>query len=125
MITVRSTGKLHNLNSRLEKTLEFVRLGELDRFGRMGVAALREATPKESGETAESWYYKIERTEEGTSIIWCNSHVEKNQNIAILLQYGHGTRNGGYVQGVDYINPAMRPVFDKIAKEAWEVIRKR
>lgn len=97
----------------------------LNKYGQMGVDALKAATPVDSGLTANSWGYEIRTSREMGyySIIWTNSHVEKGwANIAILLQYGHGTRNGGYVQGRDYINPAMRPIFDEIARKIWEEV---
>ena len=85
----------------------------------MGVNALAEATPVDTGLTASSWNYEIVESDGQTSIIWTNSNVVKGQNIALLLVYGHGTRNGGYVVGRDYINPALRPIFDDIAQKAW------
>lgn len=91
--------------------------GIFARFGQAGVTALANATPVESGETAASWYYEIEIKSGLASIIWKNRHVEDGRPIAILLQYGHGTGTGGYVQGRDYINPAMRPIFDQIENE--------
>ena len=84
-----------------------------------------QAGKEETGETANSWYYKIEHNDGLDSIIWCNSHVEKGCNIAVILQYGHATRNGGYVEGHDYINPALRPIFEDIAREAWKEVRDR
>lgn len=99
----------------------------LQKYGEMGVQALSEATPKDTGETAASWSYEIvnDRDHGNVSIIWTNSHVEKGYaNIALLLQYGHGTRNGGYVQGRDYINPALAPVFDEMAKAVWEEVKR-
>lgn len=107
---------MHNHANRLWLT-------RLSKYGEMGVQALRDATPKRTGETANSWYYEIEQTADGVSIVWNNSHVEGGYaNIALLLQYGHGTRNGGYVQGIDYINPALAPIFEQIAKSAWEEV---
>lgn len=97
----------------------------LDKFGQEGVEILSKNTPVDSGETANSWYYKIKTTNGKTTLSWYNSNVVNGVPIAILLQYGHGTKNGGYVEGKDYINPAMRPLFDKIADQAWrEVINK-
>lgn len=90
----------------------------LNRAGKQGVDALRSATPVESGATAQGWYYELVKQRGGWAIHWCNSHVNQGVNIAVILQYGHGQHQGGYVQGRDYINPAMRPVFDKIAEEA-------
>lgn len=96
----------------------------LDKYGQMGVEALSAATPIDTGTTASSWGYEIHSEGETISIIWTNSNINKGVNIAVILQYGHGTRNGGYVVGRDYINPAMQPVFDQIADNAWmEVTR--
>lgn len=92
----------------------------LSKYGEMGVLALSQATPLDSGETARSWSYEIEKTGSGYNLVWKNSHVNKGVPIAIILQYGHGTRNGGYVQGRDYINPALRPIFDGIAADSWK-----
>lgn len=97
-------------------------LNVLDEFGREGVQALRNATPVDSGKTAESWDYEIKRTRNFTEIIWTNSNINDGVPIAIILQYGHGTGTGGYVQGRDYINPAIQPIFDKIAEKAWKVV---
>lgn len=94
----------------------------LDRYGRKGVEALSLATPKDTGKTADSWSYEIHHSNEGATINWTNSNVNKGRNIAILIQYGHGTRNGGYVKGIDYINPALRPVFEDIAASAWKEV---
>ena len=97
-------------------------LNVLDEFGRDGVQALRNATPVDSGATAEAWDYEIKRTRDCTEIVWINSNINDGVPIAVILQYGHGTGTGGYVQGRDYINPAIRPVFDKIAEKAWKVV---
>ena len=97
-------------------------LNVLDEFGRDGVQALRNATPVDSGTTAEEWDYEIKRTRDYTEIVWTNSNINDGVPIAVILQYGHGTGTGGYVQGRDYINPAIRPVFDKIAEKAWKVV---
>lgn len=96
--------------------------GLLDQYGKAGVAALSSATPVDSGLTAASWTYKVEVGSDTSSLIFCNSNVNKGVPIAIILQYGHGTRNGGYVQGRDYINPAIQPIFDALAKKAWEEV---
>lgn len=95
-----------------------------DKYGRAGVAALSSATPVDTGKTAESWYYKIEKNSETTSIVFCNSNINEGVPIAIILQYGHGTGTGGYVQGRDYINPAIQPVFDELANTAWREVTK-
>lgn len=97
-------------------------LNVLDEFGRDGVQALRNATPVDSGATAEAWDYEIKSTRNYTEIVWTNSNINDGVPIAVILQYGHGTGTGGYVQGRDYINPAIRPVFDKIAEKAWKVV---
>lgn len=97
-------------------------LARLESFGQAGVAALRAGTPVESGETANAWFYQILQEQGTYSIIWGNNHVEDGRQIAVLLQYGHGTRNGGYVQGRDYINPALLPIFDQAVAEGWKVV---
>ena len=97
-------------------------MGILDKYGREGVEALSAATPVDSGKTASSWKYDIEHSSRGASISFSNTNINKGVNIAIILQYGHGTRNGGYVQGRDYINPAIQPVFDRIVNEAWKEV---
>ena len=124
MITFRQKGDFSKLTRFLERAKETIRLGNLDKYGREGVAALASATPIDSGKTASSWYYKIENKNGYASINFCNSNINKGAPIAIILQYGHGTRNGGYVQGRDYINPAIRPIFDKIADDAWREVTK-
>lgn len=94
----------------------------LDTYARKGVSLLSAATPVESGETAASWGYEITQNGSAISVIWSNSHINKGVNIAIILQYGHATRHGGYVQGRDYINPALRPIFDEMANAAWKEV---
>lgn len=94
----------------------------LDKYGRQGVEALSASTPRDSGETASLWDYYIESSDTGIKVVWTNSHVNKGVPIAIILQYGHGTGTGGYVQGRDYINPALRPVFDNVADEIWREV---
>lgn len=124
MIKFRQKGDFSKLTHFLEKAKEAVRLGYLDKYGREGVAALASATPIESGRTASSWYYQVENKNGSASITFYNSNVNKGVPIAIILQYGHGTRNGGFVQGRDYINPAIQPIFDRIADEAWREVTK-
>lgn len=94
----------------------------LSKYGEIGVNALSQATPKDSGVTSRSWNYKIEVNNNNASIVWYNTNVVKGVNIAVILQYGHGTRNGGWVEGRDYINPAMKPIFDKIADQVWKEV---
>lgn len=124
MINFRQKGDFSRLTHFLEKAKEIVKLGDLDRYGREGVQALSSATPVESGLTASSWYYTIEHGRDSASISFHNSNINKGVPIAIILQYGHGTRNGGWVEGRDYINPAIQPVFDKIADDAWKEVIK-
>lgn len=122
VITFRQKGDFSKTTRFLERAKEVIHIGQLDKFGRKGVAALSAATPVDTGKTADSWYYKIENKKGSAKIIFCNSNVPDGVPIAIILQYGHGTRNGGWVQGRDYINPAMQPIFDKIADDAWREV---
>lgn len=124
MLTVRQKGEFSKLTSYLVKNKNGYAASDLDKFGLEGVAALASATPVDTGLTAKSWYYEIEHTSGSAKITFCNSNVQRGIPIAIILQYGHGTRNGGYVQGRDYINPALRPIFDKIAEKAWKEVTK-
>ena len=124
MISFRQKGDFSNLSRYLERVKEKVKLGDLDKYGRAGVAALASATPVDSGQTANSWYYEIERQNGSVSIVFNNSNVNKGVPIAIILQYGHGTGTGGWVQGRDYINPAIQPIFDEIANNAWKEVTK-
>ena len=124
MITFRQKGDFSKLTSFLERVKNIVKAGDLDKYGREGVAALASATPVESGLTANSWYYKIERQNGLISINFYNSNINEGVPIAIILQYGHGTGTGGYVQGRDYINPAIQPVFDEIVENLWREVTK-
>lgn len=124
MIKFRHKGDFSKSFRFLERAKNAVHLGDLDRYGREGVAALASATPVDSGLTASSWYYEITRTKESVSITFNNSNVQNGVPIAVILQYGHGTRNGGWVQGRDYINPAIQPIFDRIANDAWREVTK-
>ena len=125
MITFRHKGDFSKSTRFLEKAKEAVRLGDLDRYGREGVAALASATPVESGLTAGSWYYKIERSNGSVSINFYNSNIQNGVPIAVILQYGHGTGTGGWVEGRDYINPAIQPIFDRIANDAWREVTRQ
>lgn len=124
MISVRQKGDFSKTMRYLGKLQKAIRLADLDKYGQEGVAALASATPVETGQTANSWYYKIERRGSSASISFHNSNIQNGIPIAIILQYGHATRNGGWVQGRDYINPAVRPLFDKIADNAWREVTK-
>lgn len=124
MIKITSKGDFKKADTFLEKMLELGGLGILDRYGREGVNALASATPRDTGKTAASWDYMIEREPGSTSITWTNSNINDGVNIAVIIQYGHGTGTGGYIQGIDYINPAIRPVFEHIADSIWEEVTK-
>ena len=124
MIRFRHKGDFSKTFGYLEKAKQAVHLGFLDKYGREGVAALASATPVDSGLTANSWYYKIEQKQGSVKVLFCNSNIQNGVPIAIILQYGHGTRNGGWVQGRDYINPSIQPIFDKIVNEAWREVKK-
>lgn len=124
MITFRQKGDFSKVTHYFEKLKETAKLGVLDKYGREGVAALASATPTETGLTASSWSYTIERQNGSVAIVFENSNINKRVPIAIILQYGHGTGTGGWVQGRDYINPAIQPIFDKMADEAWKEVTK-
>lgn len=124
MISFRQKGDFSKTKKFLEKAKSIVHMSTFDKYGKEGVAALSSATPKNTGATANSWYYKITNENGVAKISFCNSNIQNGVPIAIILQYGHATRNGGWVQGRDYINPAIRPIFDKIAKDAWEEVTK-
>lgn len=122
MISFRQKGDFSKLTRYLERAKEVARIGDLDKYGRQGVAALESATPKDTGLTSKSWKYKIKQSKGSVSISFYNTNIQNGVPIAILLQYGHGTRNGGWVQGRDYINPAIQPIFDEIVKSAWKEV---
>lgn len=124
MIGFRIKGDFKKANSYLERVKEAVKLGMLNKYGRMGVEALASATPVDTGLTASCWGYRIERSSSSASIIFYNTNINKGVPIAIILQYGHGTGTGGWVEGRDYINPAIQPVFDKIVEDAWKEVTK-
>ena len=124
MISFRHKGDFSKTSRYLVKTKKAVKNKDLDRFGKEGVAALASATPVDTGLTASSWYYEIEQKNGSTTILFNNSNIQNGIPIAIILQYGHGTKNGGWVQGRDYINPAIQPLFDKIAENAWREVTK-
>lgn len=125
MISVKTRGSFKHTYSFLHNILRLDYKLILRKYGEKGVKALAAATPVDSGVTADSWKYDIEETKNGVSIVFSNTNLNHGVNIAILLQYGHGTRNGGYVVGRDYINPAIQPVFDEMANSVWrELIKK-
>ena len=122
IIVFRQKGSFKNTERFLKRANRFNIDQLLERYGQEGVEALREATPKDTGLTANSWYYKVKKETDRITITWSNSNIQNGVPIAVILQYGHATRNGGYVEGIDYINPAMRPIFDRIAARAWEEV---
>lgn len=122
MLTFRQKGDFSKLTKYLVKLDNAVKFKDLDKYGQEGVAALMSATPVDTGLTANSWYYEIKRSKGLASITFYNSNVQNGIPIAIILQYGHGTGTGGWVQGRDYINPAIQPIFDKIAENAWKEV---
>ena len=127
MIKVVVKSKGEGADNFLKRVLKQKTKVNFDKYGKMGVEALEKATPRKTGKTAQSWSYEINQngSDGTTSIVWKNSNIADGwANVAVLIQYGHATRNGGYVQGIDYINPAMKPVFEEIAKKAYaEVIQ--
>lgn len=131
MITIKQRGDFKNLErtlkASLRKGLGWFYKDKLEKYAQQGVEALAAATPKDSGLTAASWNYEINMEDDGSSVsvVWYNTNVQGGYaNIALLLQYGHGTRNGGYVVGRDYINPALRPIFDSMADAAWKEVKR-
>lgn len=123
MITFVQKGALNKTDGFLKGLKELKLERTLKKYGEEGVIALANATPRDTGKTAESWSYEIKKSNGSVHIYWTNSNVNHGVPIVILIQYGHGTRNGGYVQGRDFINPAIRPVFDKIADDIWAEVR--
>ena len=124
MISFRQKGDFSNLTNFLERAKNAIHIGDLDKYGKAGVAALSSATPVDTGLTASSWSYEIEIKNGSVIIVFKNSNIQNGVPIAIILQYGHGTRNGGWVQGRDYINPAIQPIFDRIVDDAWKEVTK-
>lgn len=124
MIRFTHKGDFSKLTRFLERIKEVVKLSDLDKYGRAGVEAFASATPKESGKTASSWNYTIEHTNGSVRINFTNSNINDGVPIAIILQFGHGTGTGGWVEGRDYINPAIQPIFDQIVNNAWREVTK-
>ena len=122
LVTFKHRGNFNKVEKFFNRVTNKSYLNILDKYGQMGADALASATPVDTGKTASSWTYEIERSSGRTTISWLNTNENQGVIIAVILQYGHGTGTGGYVRGRDYINPAMRPVFDKIAEEAWKEV---
>lgn len=123
MISFTSRGDLNNLERFLKKASQGDWYRKMEPLAKKGVAALAAATPTDSGATAAAWDYVIRRTGAGVEIEWVNRNNENGFPVAIMLQMGHGTGTGGYVRGIDYINPAIRPIFDQIADGVWKVVQ--
>ena len=122
MITLTAKGDLSKSYKFLDRIVKRDFYKSLEVYGQRGVSALASATPKDTGKTAASWYYEINRNVNSVEIYWKNSNTNNGVNIAVILQYGHGTGWGGYVQGIDYINPAIRPIFNEMANEIWKEV---
>ena len=122
MIKVTQHGSFKNSMGFLKRLLKRDYLKNLEKYAELGVQRLAEATPKKTGKTAASWKFKIEVDDKRARIVWTNENVVDGANVAILLQYGHATRHGAWVEGIDYINPAMRPMFEEFANEAWKEV---
>jgi hypothetical protein len=122
MITFKQTGDFSKTFNFLNNINKMNISDILDKFGEQGVNILSENTPVDSGLTATSWYYKIDSSKEKTKLSWYNSNIVNGVPIAIILQYGHGTKNGGYVEGRDYINPSIKPLFDDMANQVWREV---
>ena len=122
MITIRQKGDFSKITQYLEKAKDSISRNILEKYGREGVTALSSATPIDTGKTSASWYYTIENKQGRYILSFCNSNINNGVPIAIILQYGHGTRYGGWVEGRDYINPVLQPLFDRLADEAWREV---
>ena len=122
MIRVTSVGSFDKTTKFLELLKSDDLYSRLDHYGRIGVDLLSSATPRDTGETAGSWLYTVAHSRDKHTISWYNTHKEHGVNIAVILQYGHGTGTGGYVVGIDYINPALRPLFDRLVNEIWREV---
>lgn len=120
-IRFEQKGNFSKLTRYFER-IKKINLKDLEKYGNKGVAALKSATPVDTGLTAGSWYYEIHKSDGSVTITFNNSNIQNGVPIAVILQYGHGTRNGGWVQGRDYINPAIQPIFDEIANDAWREV---
>lgn len=121
-MTYTYSGDLKGTRGFLNRLKQDRFIDRLDKYGQMGVKALRDATPRDTGKTANSWDYVIEQTKDSVTITWTNSNENRSVPIALLIQYGHATRNGGWISGIDYINPALKPIFDQIATSAWREV---
>lgn len=124
MISFKSRGDFKKTEKFLKRSLGIDYKSILDKYGKLGVESLASHTPKDTGLLASSWRYYIEKKDGYYAIVWCNDDIENGENIALIVQYGHGTRSGTWVEGRDYINPSLRPIFDELAKAAWKEVTK-
>ncbi len=124
MLNIRQKGDFSRSIKYLRTLKHAIRISDFEKYGQEGVDALSSATPVDTGETSKSWHYRIKQKHGSVRISFYNSNIQKGVPIAIILQYGHATKNGGWVQGRDYINPAIQPIFDKIANHAWREVTK-
>lgn len=124
-IDFQQKGDFSKLTNFLEKTKEVFNVGILNKYGRAGVKALTDATPKDTGKTASSWEYKIENSNGKATLSFCNNNIQNGVPIAVIIQYGHLTGQGCWIEGIDYINPALKPVFDGIVNDIWKEIKRR
>lgn len=124
MFSISHSVEFNKLDSYLKRLEKIEIRNILDRYGRQGVLKLKEATPKNSGETADSWSYEVKTDKESASLIFKNKNVQNGVPVVILIQYGHATKNGGFVEGTDFINPTMTPIFNDIAKAVWEEVKR-
>ena len=122
LVVMKQSGSLKNFEGFLYKNRKRRLYQLLNEYGKQGVELLRDATPVDTGKTATGWDYEIEVNSQGISLYWVNNNVNEGVPIAILIQYGHATRNGSYVQGIDYINPTLRPLFESMATKLWKEV---
>lgn len=122
MLSFRSKGDFNRTLNYFNKIQDLSKVINLEKYGQKGVHALANATPKDTGLLKESWGYEVKKSNGSVSITWTNDDIENGANVAILIQYGHATKNGRFVKGVDYINPALRPIFEEIAEEVWKEV---
>ena len=122
LVVMKQSGSLKNFEGFLYKNRKRRLYQLLNEYGKQGVELLRDATPVDTGKTATGWDYEIEVSSQGVSLYWVNNNVNEGVPIAILIQYGHATRNGSYVQGIDYIKPALRPLFESMATKLWKEV---
>lgn len=123
MLSFETSGSFKNTDAFLQRMASMGQPTGIERFAQQGVDALKAATPQDDGETANGWYYEIDTKGDYVTIWWCNSHQVDGFNVAVGLQYGHGTGNGGYVAPNDFINPALKPIFDQLADTSWKEVQ--